>query len=482
MPMTSHAFLARWLPVLYLLCLGLLTLACAFNGLYGQDAHEYLRQSQALLDHWRGAPAPSTTPGNAELAGLYPLAGAVAAWIMGAGGSALQWVSLLAAALAVWIMDQLLRHLAHGSRAESRWIFCGLGLALAPMFLRSAVTAMSDALGLCLLLACLLAGFISQEKKYSAWLLAATFFAALALSTRYALAALLIPYIIWLWTVAWRERRYDWIAGSVAAGILGLLPQIWLKSNVDVSPLEHSLLQDWSVKHFFQSEFTNASGTIRYFLPNLAYLFFPLAHPAFLLHLPLLLLLGKRTDLVLSEKKILLLSTLSYLLLLGGLPHQNLRYLLPVYVLWLLLFFPAWDRMYCYGLIFFRKTTLAVIGITLAVQLAGSAWLFSPVLKRNQLEQSVAEVLRARMPEGSVLYTFDLEPAMRTYLPGQEIRSLWERRYEKFETGAFVLFRTSALEQWAGLPPAQNWDLLQRQYQLEEKAVFTDGWVLWELK
>lgn len=60
---------------------------------------------------------------------------------------------------------------------------------------------------------------------------------------------------------------------------------------------------------------------------------------------------------------------LAYLVLLGGLPQQNTSLLLPAYALLLLLLFPAWDRFYCYGFIFFKKLTLGILLLALTLQL-----------------------------------------------------------------------------------------------------------------
>ncbi|MBL7808698.1 MAG: hypothetical protein JNN28_12835 [Saprospiraceae bacterium] len=480
--MTAQSLLPRWFPAIYLLGLGILVTTCSFNGLYGQDAHEYVRQCQVILQRWQGLPTPAPGIGDAELAGGYPLAGALLGRMTGNVPGALQWVSMLSAALTCLVFERLLRLLSPGSRVESRWIFTGLGLSMAPLFLRAALTVMSDAFGMLLLLSVFLFGLGSLEKKNAWFLPLAVLLGAFAVSTRYALVALVLPIYIWLGWNALKENRWLVLGCSVLAGILGLWPHFWLKLGGSSIPLGHSLLQDWSLWHFLQSSFNTLSGQVAYTFPNALYLLFPLAHPGFLLHLPLLFLLWKKTDIMLSEKKMLLVCLLTYLLLLGGLPHQNLRYLLPVYLILLLLLFPAWDRMYCYGLIFFRKITLGLIAVTMAVQLFFCTRTLWPVLHRNHLELEIATRLQEQLPAGATLYAFDLEPAMRTYLTKVNIRSLWEQRYVTFESGAYILFKESLRSQWEGKAPVQNWDTLRAQHQLEEKAGFAEGWVLWEIR
>src|SRR5262249_31927348 len=150
-------------------------------------------------------------------------------------------------------------------------------------------------------------------------------------------------------------KNAGWLALAFLVGCLSLLPHVLLKMKVADTPLDHSLLQDWSPANLFHSRFSTVNGTVDYGWPHLLYILFPLAHPSFLLPLPLLFLMAKRTDFMLPAKRVLLVCLAVYLLFLGGVAHQNLRYLLPAYALLLLLLFPAWDRFVSYGFYFFKK-------------------------------------------------------------------------------------------------------------------------------
>jgi hypothetical protein len=343
--MTSHALLSRWLPVLYLALLWLLAAACSFHGLYGADTQAYLQQFREFH--------------HSVSSGM------------------LQGFSMLSAALCCLVFERLLQCLAHGSRAESRWIFTWLGVSIAPLFLYAGLTVSGDAPGLLLLLSAFYFGFRSLEKKHAHLMPLAALFASVAVVIRPAFAALMAPYLLWLMLNAWQKKRRETFIWSVIALLPGILLYKWLQPITLSGPW---WWQSWSPQHFFHHTFVHNGQTLEYALPNLLYVLFPLAHPAFLLHLPLLLLLAKKTDVMLPEKKILLLCTAIYLLFVGGLPFQEVKDLLPVYLMWLLVLFPAWDRMYCYGLIFFRKITLGVIGFTLAVQVACGVWLFGSAM------------------------------------------------------------------------------------------------------
>lgn len=480
--MTAHSVLPRLFPGLFFLSLVLLAYLLDFNGLYGQDAHEYLRQSRAIFERWQGAALEAPGIGDVEFAGGFPLAGAVLRWLLGDSILALQMVSWLSAAFGLWVFVQLLTLLAPGARVESRWAFAGLGVVLCPMFLRAGLTSMSDALGLLFALAAFFYGIQVFERKPLSNAIWAATFAGLAILTRYSLAALLLPLAASIGFYLMERKKWLPLLGAVFAGMLSLAPHFWLKNGGGENPLGHSLLQDWSVFNFFKSNFTTLSGTVSYSLPNGLYLLFPLAHPGFCLVLCGLFFLFKRTDLALPEKKILLTCILLYLLLLGGLPHQNLRYLLPVYVLLLLVLFPAWDRLYCYGFLFFKRLTAGLLIGALVLQLFCCVRMLAPTLARHHLEREIAANLQSTIPPDATLYAFDLDVALRTYLPNVQFHNLWERRYSEYPVGSFVLFNEALRPQWQGQNPILNWDFLKSNYLLEQQAELPGGWGLWEIR
>lgn len=471
-----------WPVFALLLLLAGLSYLLDFNGLYGQDAHEFLRQSRELLRRLQGMPPAPGGMGDAEMAGGYPLLGALLQ-LSGMGAiPAMQILVWGSAACALWLFELNLRVLSPGARVESRWAFGVLALALAPFFLRAGLSVMSDIPGLALLLASLffaLRVFELERYEYAAGF---AVFAVLTVNTRYALAALLAIPALALALELWRARQFRWSLLAVVAGAFTFLPFLWVKSGVPQGPLAHSLLRDWSLFNLFRASFTQASGTVHNFLPNIIYLLYPLAHPGFCLTLPALFLLGRRTDATLYAKRLLLLSTLLYLLFLGGLSHQNHRYLLPAYSILLLLFFPAWDRFFSYGLYFFKRLTYALLGLTLLCQVFFSVWHIRPLLARNQLEKEVAEILSDVLPPEAEVFAFDLDIALQTYLPGVRFHNLWTQRYGTFPVGSFILFNETKLrDQWAGQNPVLNWEHARSAFELQEYRPLPDGWMLYRV-
>lgn len=480
--MQPNPFL-RSLPAVTVIALAVLAMVLSFNGLYGQDAHEYLRLSRACFDLLQGLPYAHAGRGDAEFAIGYPLAGA----LLQAAGlnaiAALQIVSALSAGVALYFFNRCLLVLSPGARMESRLVFAGVGLALAPCFLRAGLTVMSDALGLAMTMASLAHGLRVLETGKIGTAAGAAFFAGLALITRFSMAALILPVMLAVGVYLLNNRR--WVFALVCTGAAGLavMPHFWFRAGLPGTVLDHSLLQDWSVLNLFRSTFSNSNGAAAYTLPNGLYMLFPLAHPAFCLALPGLLLLSKKTDLHLSSKKILAGSLGLYLLFLGGIPHQNLRYLLPAYAVLLLLFFPAWDRLFAYGSYFFKRLTYSIIGATIALQILSGIWFIRPVIARNHLETQIATTLQRRLPSGAVLFAFDLDIALHSYLKDVRIISLWEKQYTAFPPGSFILFNEAGMQQqWAGRAPMLNWELAKSNYTLSVSDTFDGGWRLYEIK
>lgn len=469
-------------PVLYFLALALVSRVLDFNGLYGQDAHEYFRQSGAFYARAQGLPYESVAIGEAEIANGYPLAGVVLQTFGLDTGTALLILSWLGAAASLWLFGLNLRLLSYGSHARSRWVYGFLGLGLAPFMIRAGLTVMSDAFGLALTLAALFFAMRSIEQQRSQDIPLFGLFAGLAFITRYGVATLLALPALALALELWRERRWGWLLGGAGAGLFALLPWWWVKSGASAHMLDHSLIQGWSVLNLFKRTFTAASGTASFSWPNAVYILFPFFHPGFCVTLPALWLLAKRTDVRLYSKRILALSLIVYLLFIGGLPYQNQRYLLPAYAVLLLLFFPAWDRFFAYGLYFFKRLTHALLGLTFLCQVLFGAYLLRPTLQRNQMERQVAHILEGRLLPGDVVYAIDLDISLKTYLPGLEFRNLWVQEYDTFPAGAYFIFNETKLSrQWAGMPPMRNWEQARAHHELREITTLPGAWILYRV-
>ncbi|MFN8302240.1 MAG: hypothetical protein U0U46_07085 [Saprospiraceae bacterium] len=470
--------------------LALVSLTLHFNGLYGQDAHEYLRLSRAYYDQLRGISYQPLGRGDVVFAVGYPLSGALLRFAGLPAPAALQVVSWLSAAAALYGFDACIRVLSPGAHRWSRRLYAVVALGLSGQFVRAGVSVMSDALGLALLLGAFHYGLRAVEGRRGRDAVWAAFFCGGSLLTRFAVAPLLVPLALGvavaLLRVPARPGRRDWNAGwlglAFLTGLLTLAPHFLLKSQSAVSPFSHSLLIDWSPFNLFRATLTEASGTVSYRFPNAVFILYPLAHPGFLLPLPLLFLMARRTDFLLPAKRVLLVCLAAYGLFLGGLPSQNIRYLLPAYTLVLLLMFPAWDRFVSYGFYFFKKLTSGLVLGAVLLQVFFTVKMMWPVWQRNRLEKLAAEKIQAATTPGAAVYAFDLDIALRTYLPDRRVMGLWERHYESFEEGALFLFNEPRLrQQWQDRNPMLNWETAVQEHSLAPLDSLPDGWTLYRI-
>jgi hypothetical protein len=479
--MTLHAPFVRTIPFLLFAGIALLSYLLNFNGLYGQDAYEYLRRSRGIFDWLHTGVALPQTVAATEFPMGYPLAGAVLRYLLRDATLSLQVISWLSYAGCVWVFERILNLLSHGSRPDSRWVFATLGLAFAPLFIRAGMTVMSDAMGLLLVLSALFFALRWMEMARQMDMLLAFLCMVLAVFTRFALLGMALPlFLAMLWQMA-EKRKYSWLLASLglsgAAICLNYFGAVtWLPN-----PATHSDVH-WSLRHVFSRSFDFENGRLEYLLPNALHVFSPLMHYAFCLPLAGLLLLSKKTDVSLVSKKIILFCLSGYLLLLAGLSSQNLRFLLPAYALLLLLIFPAWDRMYCYGFYFFRKLAWSILAGVLIVQIIGTYLVVKEPLARNRLERQISEQIRPFLPPGSVVYAFDLDIALRSEYPECQWINLWESRIESFQDGALVLFNEPALrKQWEGRNPMLNWDALRAKHDLNRLISLPQGWQLFRI-
>lgn len=476
--------LLRYFPLLVAASLALTALALGFNGLYGQDAHEYLRLSRVFLSQLQGIEPASGGVGLSEMAVGYPVAGALLQLLIPDAALSLLIVSLLSATLSAWLFERLLRLWLPGTALRSRLVFVWLMLVLSPGFFRAGITVMADALGMLLFIATMYKGVRVLEwgrDRDAVWVF---FFAGLAVVTRLTAATFLLPFAA---AVGWhllRRKQYGWLLLAVLTGIVALVPHVYFGAfgGKEMNALGHTTLRGWSPANMFCRSFSDANGSIRYFLPNILHVLSPLAHPFFCVPVALFFLLFKKTDFHHPSQRILLVCTACLLLFVAGLPCQNLRYLMPAYTILILFLYPAWDRFYAYGFYFFKNLTGALIAAIFLIQLVCIAGILSHPVGRNRLETRLVREIEPLLPPDALLFTFDIDGAARSYLPGVQVKNLWYERIENFPQGSYILFNDKRLRaQWEGKNPILNWDFARENYVLRQVGDLPEGWGLYEV-
>lgn len=452
-------FRANWVIILLPFALWGISRLTDFDGLYGQDAHEYLRQSKVFFLRMNGGATPPVEPGDYEFGAGYPLLGALFQFWSPDPVSALQWANWFSAAAGLFFFIRLNRLLLPGAPQRSHLLFALL-LIFTPVWMRSALSDMSDMTAIAAVLGSLYFLLIATERPTALYIIAAGGWAGWAAATRLAIVPLLAPMAIWAGLLLLRRKYFGLVVLFLAALFAGWWPHEWARQPLQGHWGGSSLGTHWSFQHFLMRDMSGPSGSSHYFLPNIAYILSPLLHIGFCVLLPALFFLFRKTDLYLPEKKAILAGVILYLLLLGGLPVQSIRYLLPVWTTGLLLLFPAWDRFVCYGFYFTRKYTTLILSLIVLTQLVGMGIYLPPLIQRNHQERRIAGKVAQHVPEQIPIYAIDWDVALRSRLTRHHLVNLWVTRYDHFPDTCFFLFSEKNINgQWQNMNPQFNVNL-----------------------
>ncbi|MBK8340725.1 MAG: glycosyltransferase family 39 protein [Flavobacteriales bacterium] len=440
-----------------------------YQGLNGQDAHDYLRIAKA----WAAWGQGGTRPVMAEHPHGYPMLGAAIGKVF---GSELWGLRILSAAGLVLLLV-VFHNLLYRAFPEARWIgpFLLLGFAVAPFLLRYALVVMSDVPAIALLALSFHATVRWIAQHRAMWLLVAVCAAALAVCMR--LAA--VPMVLLL-AVAWVQggsegRVVRWRIAIAALAVGGLVLWWALPLQRIQAAIAGSPLAEWSLLNLFRREQVSDDGVLRYAVPNIAYVLGVAVHPGFLPMGPLLLPFLRRRDLYPAHARLALVLLAGYLLFIAGMPFQNDRVLLMAQPFALVLLFPTFERAMDFLLAKGIRAGWVVMVLAL-VQSGLFVRAILPFMHQAQVERELADrIADLRAPR---IYTHGMGAALHTWCPGTPVTELWYKEIDRFEAGAIILVRPANLTaQWTGLPPAVNWQRAQAQG-VETLAHHPDGWVI----
>ena len=469
--LTRMKALGWWLPVLALFLTALLAATSGFNGLYGQDSHEYYRYTIRWVSYFQNG----NSPGDYFWPLNYPLYGAVIG-LMVDTRMALQVISMISFAISIYLIqtisNKIYRQLSHGS------ILILLLAGISPFFLLHGLYIMSDMFGA---LWCLLVLYLAvRYREENDWRLAglAVFAMSSAVMTRYAAALLLFPIAIMLLSQVLRRRDFRSLV-AMAAGLVALLPHFIVRSSAPEAFLGHSWLQQWSMAHFFQSQFTTVDGFASYRFPNLLYAFGPFYYPGFLFVGVFVIAFLRPRDWGQPYWQIIAISVVLYCLFLAGIPFQNYRFLIIAFPFTVILLLPAASRIA--ALLAGRRSLVVLMTVLL---LTAQGFLFNkysrPIFQLNQFEQHAAESLRLYPPVK--LYTFSLNGALQSYQIPQQLVNLWASEITNYPENALLLYHPQKFaKQWAQKQPQLNWQYLNSHYHLQTLETIGDGWYLYRI-
>ncbi len=478
MPYRHNIFVA----VSIFLLLAVTAVALHFNGLYGQDAYEYLRLSRAinaLLNEGTGIP-------HSYFPILYPFAGFLLNKVLAHDILSMQVVSITALTAAFFYLRQLIRQMHGATHGLTAYLFAFF--IFSPYVFRFGLLSMSDMLCLLFVVAsvCHCVRYIQLPRNVEAVLFA--LYATAAVATRYAVLPLLIVSAMLLLAKLLYSKKWLTLGMMMLTAGCVLVPDAFLRGRILFFQVQHAELfidyasnaYQWSFLNFFRSGFDNPDGLQQYAQWNLATVTFQFIHPAFIFAGLLFIFFLQRNDFNTPATKLLLLMVAVYAFYLAGLQYQNNRYLLQSFPLVVALYYPAFSRI---AMKYARQRVFqwSFFAVVLFIQLIFFGYSFRSIVAMNRAEKAIANSLKDY--PGQPVYTCSITGALAAYEVENHVTDLYFEVIGRADTNALVLFNPSAFtEHFAGKNPMINWEWLNRRYVLTPVRTLPDGWYLYSIK
>ena len=453
-----------WLPYATVTLLFLvLWLGFDFNGLYGQDAHEYLRYSKALSAFME----TGADPGSFVWPKLFPVLGTVIGYTGIPIGFALQLISLFAMLGALLFAQRSLQLLYNTSGS---W-FLLLAAATQVYFVRSGMLVMSDALAAFFVMGAVFYYLrLRRDEKllFFIWIL---MFAAAGSFTRYAVVPLIaIPLLHSAWIISKKWHVLLKIGAGLTVMAAGMLILFVNNQALDVTS---SIAGEWNPLHLIQRTFLFQSHVESYWVPNGAYIWSNFAHIGFLSFGILLFFWWKQWN---FRLKFLWFGILVYLIFIGGIGFQNQRFLVISHLPILLLIFPAFQSLK--SELSNRKLWWVFVGGILAFNSAFFYYSFSKMFAMHRFEKKVAKAAHT-LDDSKTIYAFYVTPSLGSYdVPNRRV-DLWEESID-FEKGGYVIFNPELFEDNSRV--MKNWNRLDESYELEIIDDLPQNWRIYRIQ
>lgn len=444
-----------------------------FDGLYGQDAYEYLRYSKAIRNYL----ITGQNPGDYFWPLFYPIFGALFSFITQKTTISLLLISTLSLSITAYYLSKIINLLFKKTPYNILYIF--VFFLLSPIIFKSGLLVMSDILTLQFIVLSIFQFLKFKQTKAFKYFYFFTIFCFAAFMTRYASAVVLLPFVINGTLLFFKQKKwYKHIVFLLLVLFILSLPHLIIRNNNATEFLSHQWLQDWSVVNIFKRNFITVDGASHHKLPNILYALSNIFHPRFffvgIVFIPFLLNKKFRFN----SSKILSSSILLYAIFLAGIPFQNSRFLILSFPLILILCYPVFVFLSDYK--YFKKTFYFGIFLIGLMQLFLIHKTFKSTLVRNKLEIEMASLLKPY--QNNTLYSFDIDIALQGRNLEFNYKNLWQKRYTNLQNGDLILFHpTKFIKQWQGKNPMLNFNYFKENYTLKVIKELPENWQLYKV-
>ncbi len=443
-----------------------------FNGLYGQDSHEYYRYSKVIINFFK----TGNSPGDYFWPVYYPILGAIAGLVID-NLISLQLISVLSLSGSLYFLYKIINQVFKEKNQITLYLL--IVFLLSPYVFRNSFVVMSDILSVF----CITSSFyffinyINNSRSNQIFFF--SILAVMAVLTRYAaFVVLFIPTLVILFEII-RKKKYSHLIIAIIIALIIIIPHILIRKTSPTEFLEHVWLQRWSALNYFKKDFITPDGTEHFRLPNILTAFSNIYYPQYLLFGFILIPFIQKS---LFKNRIWLISLgmiLFYALFLAGIPYQNQRFFLLSTPLVAVVLYPPFERILI--LLNDRKSLkYSVLGFLILLQLFLSVYFFRSAYERNILEKNVSAFVKSK-PDKKI-YTFDIDVSFMSYGVNNKIINMWKKKINEFDKNSIVIFNEEKFKvQWANMNPMLNWQKLKSDYTLIEIKDFDDGWKAYEI-
>ncbi|MCB0770578.1 MAG: hypothetical protein KDC00_09250 [Flavobacteriales bacterium] len=438
-----------------------------YEGLSGQDAHDYYHIANAWKAWWKGG---GVRPVMIEHPHGYPITGALLGTLFGSSLIGLRLLSALSMLAIAFLLRGYFKN-PDGAAADIN-TFVLTAVLLSPFLLRYALMVMSDVPAMALVVGTYICTVRWLQGSLGLGFLA-TFLLLLSLGFRLATVPLLAPMVLALVHGPLKARRERWMIFTLLTAAAGLF--VFMTMGGSGGAFVDGPLADWSPMNLFSRELHSDDGTLVYPFPNIVYVLCLFVHPGFIPLGILLIPFVRLTDFAKVPARLALAAVLCYIIFIAGLPFQNDRVLLLAQPFVVVLYYPAflramhWARLRMFPIRW-------VSGSLIAMQAALFSRAMMPFFEQARLERELASVVSEA--HARIVYTHGMGAAFVTYCPEVVVIELWYERLKMFERGALVVVNPEDLKgQWKDEPPSWNWEGLQAQG-VEVVQERPDGWLV----